>query len=830
MINNSTVISLQTLEKSKDMIFILVPVSPVPFFFGLRQTSSARTVAAQLCRTFNLERDRYKRLVKLYPNEEDNISHNLLDVDTEPAMSDDKSQQSKSCGSEAKSSISKVSLDESDQRSEDSVGSRYSRPSCAADEDQHAIDSVHKAIVKARSKKEKEAVGACCMAAAEGKVEELEYLLAQSRGSRVSAGDYDKRTALHLAASNGHTNICKWLIDKGADIYARDRFENTPLHDAMRHKHDSVIGVLRDAGAILEMNSASAASLLCKAAFKGDKEEIMRLVDCHVNPNEADYDGRTALHLAAAEGHCDIIKYLLSRHADINARDRTGGTPLTDAIMSKHKDAQKLLKEHGGEINHDDDAASELCRIAFEGSVDEMRCYVENGMDINIGDYDSRRALHLACCEGRLGMVEYLLTCENIDVNVVDRFGGTPLEDAIREGHESIAIVLRERGAVRGDDPCLESRKQFLRSQAVERRMTRQVEEAASNRDIEQVSESCAMLHEVIPPLAQLNKQIQQHIKALYLNINNRTGRSKKAIEAAPQPDLNDVCSSVFLTAFRQFMKDEAHAGHVLECYLACLAYKENPSYHGLEDLQTRFISKNGSHEIGVGKRDADIVAEALAKGYRNEMCEPPCDLLYNLETELQIRLRTHVRQFYLSDIFRREINSRAGRLWRILNLCKNTHSKAEDFQNKVLRPLMNVVQYDVVKKIFGDRSDHVETLKNALNEHNDRITSLKKTVIDIALGQRLRYKRALQHDAVLNANSNCEYVNPEIESESRNRYISNSSEIHPDLNAMTALDRPLKVANKEIERRMSLAPDEIDLEQSHIFAKGLRRGSFQQI
>ncbi len=30
-----------------------------------------------------------------------------------------------------------------------------------------------------------------------------------------------------------------------------------------------------------------------------------------VDPNESDYDGRTALHLAASEGNMEILKYLV---------------------------------------------------------------------------------------------------------------------------------------------------------------------------------------------------------------------------------------------------------------------------------------------------------------------------------------------------------------------------------------------------------------------------------------------------------------------------------------------------------------------------------------
>ena len=49
--------------------------------------------------------------------------------------------------------------------------------------------------------------------------------------------DYDKRTPLHLAASEGHKDIIELLIKNGLkNINPLDRWENTPLDDAKRGK------------------------------------------------------------------------------------------------------------------------------------------------------------------------------------------------------------------------------------------------------------------------------------------------------------------------------------------------------------------------------------------------------------------------------------------------------------------------------------------------------------------------------------------------------------------------------------------------------------------
>ena len=48
-------------------------------------------------------------------------------------------------------------------------------------------------------------------------------------GYDLNLGDYDKRTAIHLAASEGNYEMVKWLVENGADVNAVDRWGGTPL-------------------------------------------------------------------------------------------------------------------------------------------------------------------------------------------------------------------------------------------------------------------------------------------------------------------------------------------------------------------------------------------------------------------------------------------------------------------------------------------------------------------------------------------------------------------------------------------------------------------------
>ena len=190
-----------------------------------------------------------------------------------------------------------------------------------------------------------------CTAASAGDLTQVRRLV----DNRVdpNSGDYDKRTALHLAASEGHDKVVEYLLSSKADPSPIDRWGSTPLNDALKNVHELVAKLLQTKGATIK-NDASSLAMLCEASARGNVKRMRLMHDYGQRTDKGDYDFRYPLHLAAAEGRILAVSFLLGISSDPTCQDRWGSTPMDDAFRGGtlyHVYCAKLIQGWGGELS-----------------------------------------------------------------------------------------------------------------------------------------------------------------------------------------------------------------------------------------------------------------------------------------------------------------------------------------------------------------------------------------------------------------------------------------------------------------------------------------------
>ncbi|XP_047656116.1 glutaminase kidney isoform, mitochondrial isoform X2 [Tachysurus fulvidraco] len=105
--------------------------------------------------------------------------------------------------------------------------------------------------------------------------------------------------------------------------------------------------------------------------------------------------------------------------------------------------AKKLdpRRQSGHERNK---AVIELMFAAYSGDVSALRRFALSAVDMELRDYDSRSALHIAAAEGNLEAVKFLTGTCRVNPHVKDRWGNTPLDDAMEFGQDRVVQVLKE--------------------------------------------------------------------------------------------------------------------------------------------------------------------------------------------------------------------------------------------------------------------------------------------------------------------------------------------------------------------------------------------------
>ncbi|CAN0555851.1 unnamed protein product, partial [Ectocarpus sp. 12 AP-2014] len=312
------------------------------------------------------------------------------------------------------------------------------------------------------------------VASEDGRTEDVVKLLVSSEGKGTDDFQGGGKTALMLAAREGHPHVARALLDHGADINKKgEKCGQTALHFAAGCGQNEVVVLLVMKGAEVDAYSEESTTPLVLAVEGGHLRVINTLVlngaivdpvtigrlRCGVeeefreafnilldgNHEKSGYESpgeflQCALLMAAKYGNLPVVKALSTKGVDLDGTaeyspgdtgtDAGHSTALHAAAFGGHNEVVTYLLEKRVRI----DPVDGVLNTPLLWAVDEDHLRVsttllEAGADVSKKDLDVSSLVSVAI--GSVGMAQLLLRY-GADVNASNYFGSSILHEAMR--------------------------------------------------------------------------------------------------------------------------------------------------------------------------------------------------------------------------------------------------------------------------------------------------------------------------------------------------------------------------------------------------------------
>lgn len=177
--------------------------------------------------------------------------------------------------------------------------------------------------------------------------------------------------------------------------------------------------------------------LFLKTVEKGDFSKFQQYVKAGVSLKCHDFNGETALHIAAREGHLQMIQILLNKCPElIDMENSEQETPLFWASS----ESIKVLLDAGAKIEHKDMYQQTVITrlINFKRKED---------LELVLKTYEEQREARVQ--EALSGLVigdvqGIILKYDSGIINTPDKFGHTPLFHAVRKDFRARKVTVQE--------------------------------------------------------------------------------------------------------------------------------------------------------------------------------------------------------------------------------------------------------------------------------------------------------------------------------------------------------------------------------------------------
>ena len=269
-------------------------------------------------------------------------------------------------------------------------------------------------------------------------------------GSDIHLKTNDGSNCLHIAALEGHLNLCKILIHKHkVDLHMSDNYGWTGIHFSAHSGNCELFVYFTEMGIDIRLKTNDGRNCLHFAAAGGHLNLCKMLIDNYkLDFHMTDNDGWTVLHYSAYSGKCELVAYFAEMGTDICPKTNGGRNCLHFAAFEGHLNICKMLiYKHKVHLHMtDNDGWTALHCSARSGNCELVAYFAEMGTDIHLKTADGRNCLHIAALKGHLNLCKMLIDKHNVDVNVADKRGWTAVHFSAQSGNCQLVAYFAEMG------------------------------------------------------------------------------------------------------------------------------------------------------------------------------------------------------------------------------------------------------------------------------------------------------------------------------------------------------------------------------------------------
>ncbi|XP_065346487.1 putative ankyrin repeat protein RF_0381 [Cloeon dipterum] len=281
--------------------------------------------------------------------------------------------------------------------------------------------------------------------------------------------------ALHFAARVSDVDVCRRLVDQGADVNEKfSDFGATPLHyAAMNAAHgESIIDYLVEKGLAIDEEDAHPCQFgnleMCKWLLEEVKIDVNRfeetdwkehiLIDAAVNRkneanghliNEICEDGGTILHLAAQFGSVEMCWWLINQGQDINILSNKTFDSFLHYAALNFINGEDIIKEFGknvlggyvNQINTNFFTPLHFAMFNRRQHVEVAEALLELGADLNV-KWKGNNLLHFCIVAGKLECAKFVDAKDKNLIKKRGEGGKTTLHIAVDYFNEEICEWL----------------------------------------------------------------------------------------------------------------------------------------------------------------------------------------------------------------------------------------------------------------------------------------------------------------------------------------------------------------------------------------------------